>query len=107
MEKIIFDILEIVVIVVVTLVGRYVVPYFKGKVDAQKVEQIVEWAKRFVNMAEQVINGSGKGSEKRDLVARLIAEKAKELNINLTEEQIRTLIEDAYTVMIKDKKGVE
>ena len=79
MEKIIFDILEIVVIVVATLIGRYVIPYFKNKVDMQKVEQIVAWAKRFVIMAENVIKGQGKGADKRDFVAKLLAEKAKEL----------------------------
>jgi LL-H family phage holin len=102
MEKIIFDILEIVVIVVATLIGRYVIPYFKNKVDMQKVEQIVAWAKRFVIMAENVIKGQGKGADKRDFVAKLLAEKAKELNINLSEQEIRTLIEDAWTEMIKN-----
>lgn len=104
MEKIIFDILEIVVIVVATLIGRYVIPYFKNKVDMQKVEQIVAWAKRFVIMAENVIKGQGKGADKRDFVAKLLAEKAKELNINLSEQDIRTLIEDAWTEMIKETK---
>ena len=102
MGKIIFDILEIVVIVVATLIGRYVIPYFKNKVDMQKVEQIVAWAKRFVIMAENVIKGQGKGADKRDFVAKLLAEKAKELNINLSEQEIRTLIEDAWTEMIKN-----
>lgn len=104
MEKIIFDILEIAVIVIASLIGRYVIPYFKNKVDIQKLQQIVDWAKRFVIMAENVINGQGKGKEKRDLVAKLITEKAKELNINLSEQEIRTLIEDAYTEMIKETK---
>lgn len=102
MEKIIFDILEIAVIVIASLIGRYVIPYFKNKVDMQKVEQIVAWAKRFVIMAENVIKGQGKGADKRDFVAKLIAEKAKELNINLSEQEIRTLIEDAWTEMIKN-----
>ena len=102
MEKIIFDILEIAVIVIASLIGRYVIPYFKNKVDMQKVEQIVAWAKRFVIMAENVIKGQGKGADKRELVAKLLAEKAKELNINLSEQEIRTLIEDAWTEMIKN-----
>lgn len=102
MEKIIFDILEIAVIVIASLIGRYVIPYFKNKVDMQKVEQIVAWTKRFVIMAENVIKGQGKGADKRDFVAKLIAEKAKELNINLSEQEIRTLIEDAWTEMIKN-----
>jgi LL-H family phage holin len=102
MEKIIFDILEIAVIVIASLIGRYVIPYFKNKVDMQKVEQIVAWAKRFVIMAENVIKGQGKGADKRDFVAKLLAEKAKELNINLSEQEIRTLIEDAWTEMIKN-----
>ena len=107
MEKIIFDIIEILVIVVFGLIGRYAIPYVKNMLGEQKIEVIVDWTKRFVNMAEQVINGRGKGEEKRELVARLIAEKAKELNIKLTDEEIRTLIEDAYTVMIKNQKDGE
>lgn len=107
MEKIIFDILEIVVIVVATLIGRYVIPYFKAKLDEKKIEAMVEWAKRFVNTAENIINGQGKGKEKREYVAKLLANKAKELNINLSENEIRALIEDAYTVLIKDKKERE
>ena len=107
MEKIIFDIIEILVIVVFGLISRYAIPYVKNMLGEQKIDVIVDWTKRFVNMAEQVISGHGKGEEKRELVARLIAEKAKELNIKLTDEEIRTLIEDAYTVMIKNQKDGE
>ena len=105
MDKVIFDIIEILVIVIVTLVGRYAVPYLKNKLGEQKLTIMVEWAKRFVHMAEQVINGEKQGEAKRDLVSQLLVEKAKELNIKLSEDEIRTLIEDAYTIMIKNRKG--
>lgn len=101
MDDILFKIIELVIIILMALIGRYVVPYLKSIVDINKLEQIVMWANKFVVMAENVITGKGKGTEKCEYVSELLIKKAKELGLQLTDEQIRTLVEDAYNTMIK------
>ena len=71
------------------------------------MELISIWAFKFVRTSENLISGSGKGDEKRDQVTKWLKEKADELGLKLTEDQIRTILEDAYTTMIQEASKVE
>ena len=102
MEQIITTIVELVVLIVAALVGRYVIPFIKTKVDMSKLALITEWALKFVKAAENMLTGSSRGEEKRNQVTAWLKEKADEIGIELTEAQIRTLLEDAYTTMIQE-----
>ena len=107
MEKIILVAIEVVVLVLSVLIGRYAIPFVKTKLDANKLELFTIWALKFVKSAENTIVGSGKGEEKRDQVTIWLKEKADELGLKLTEDQIRTILEDAYTTMIQEASKVD
>ena len=102
MDEIMIKIIELIVIILAALIGRYAIPYIKTKVDMNKLALISEWALKFVKTAENVIVGSGMGEEKRNQVVTWIKEKSNEVGIKLTEDQIRTILEDAYTTMIQE-----
>ena len=107
MDNIISLLVELAVLIIATLLGRYLIPLFKTKLDADKLELFSVWALKFVKAAENIISGSGKGEEKRDQVTKWLKEKADELGLKLTEDQIRTILEDAYTTMIQEANKVE
>ena len=107
MEQIISVAIELVVLILATLLGRYIVPLVKTKLDANKLELFSVWALKFVKTAENINSGSGRGEEKRDQVTQWLKEKADELGLKLTEDQIRTILEDAYTTMIQEANKVE
>lgn len=95
MDDIIVKIIELVITIVVLLIGRYAIPYFKSKVGENNYQLILKWAITFVTAAENMILGEKTGEEKRELVTRWIKEKAGELGIKLTDEQVRTILESA------------
>ena len=102
MDDIMIKIIELVIIIIAALIGRYAIPYIKTKVDMNKLLLISEWALKFVKTAENVIKGSKMGEERRKQVITWIKEKANEIGIELTEDQVRTILEDAYTTMIQE-----
>ena len=102
MEQITTTIIELIVLIIAALIGRYVIPFIKTNVDIKKLELITEWALKFVKAAENILTGSGRGEEKRNQVITWLKEKADEIGIELTEDQLRTLLEDAYTTMIQE-----
>ncbi len=107
MDQIISLLIELVVLILATLAGRYLIPLVKTRLDANKLDLITIWALKFVKAAENTIVGNKKGDEKRDQVTMWLKEKADELGLKLTEDQIRTILEDAYTTMIQEANKVE
>ena len=95
------NILELIIAIVFGAVGRYLIPCLKAKLESEKGKIMADFALKAVRAVEQIITTEKSGEEKRDYVAKLIAEKAKKERVNLTEEQIRILIEDAWTAMNK------
>lgn len=103
-HKILVDIIDILIIAVILLISRYIIPWMKS---VEKIDVISEWALKFVKTAQNIITGEKKGSEKRDYVITLLSNKSKELGLNLSEEEIRVFLEDAYTTMIQEQKITE
>lgn len=101
-HKILVDIIDILIIVVMLLISKYVVPWIKS---VEKIDIISEWALKFVKTAQNIITGEKKGSEKREYVTALLSEKSKELGLNLSEDEIRVFLEDAYTTMTQEQKA--
>lgn len=94
----IFLILQVIVIIVFYLVGKYIVP--KLSQDDLKTLQLVQnWVTQFVNEAANFTNLTG--SEKKKYVSEQIVKILNEKGIAMTEEQISALIETAYNTLKK------
>lgn len=107
MDEVIKLAIELVVLILSVIIGRYAIPWIKTNVDATKLTLIAEWALKFVKAAENILSGEKRGEEKREQVTAWLEEKANEIGIKLTEDQIRTLLEDAYTTMMQEANKVE
>lgn len=101
-HKILVDIIDILIITVALLISRYSIPWFRS---LEKISIISDWALKFVKTAQNVITGEKKGSEKREYVTALLSEKSKEFGLNLSEDEIRVFLEDAYTTMTQEQKA--
>ena len=55
MNDILFEILKAVIILAVTLVIRFAVPYIRAKMDEANMAWLAEWVKTAVYAAEQTI----------------------------------------------------
>lgn len=76
---------------VALLVAAFVVPWIKGKIDAQKLAKIKSWVTIAVNAAEQIYNESGMGEKKKEYVLNFLASKG----YTLDPEKIDAMIEAA------------
>jgi len=74
------------------LVSAYVIPWIKTNVSAKDLETITFWVRFAVRCADQLFTPE-QWQEKKQYVMAYIIDKAAQLGINLSEEDINTLIE--------------
>lgn len=90
--ELVSKLIEAVVTVAVVLITAYVIPWLKSKIGENKYNEIVSYVEFAVRCAEKLYN-TEQGKEKKQYVYSYILRKAKELDIELTEEDINILIE--------------
>lgn len=102
-EEIITIVAKVIIIVIATVIGRYLIPWIKAKLGTDKLELIKKWALIFVNAAENTIKGEKKGAERCKVVTEWISTKANEIGIQMTADDVRSVLEDAYNIMVKEQ----
>ena len=68
-------VMEAVIALIVAVITAFVIPWLKGKISADKLEQIKLWVTVAVEAAEQLYKGSGRGEEKKAYVVQFLQEK--------------------------------
>lgn len=84
-------IMEAIISLVVAVITAFVIPWLKGKIDADKLEKIKLWVTVAVEAAEQLYKGSGRGEEKKAYVVQFLQEKG----FTLDPDSLDKLIEAA------------
>lgn len=106
MNEIIFEIIKVVVMVAVLVVTRYLVPWLKEKIGADKLATVDKWARYAVLKAQQVLWEQG-GQDRKAYVTEFLKEILIAKNIALSDEQLDVLIEAAVKQMkIAENTGV-
>lgn len=103
-NKLLVDVIDVILLVITSAIGRYLIPLVKTKLGQEKLQLLSQYAVKFVKLAEAMIDGEKKGDEKRAYVSELIFEEANKLHVNLTDDQIRSLIEDAVFALNNHKE---
>lgn len=96
------DITEIVVAIIGLLgvvVTGWLIPYLKSKTTNENWNTILLWTKTFVEAAEVLFDGAGRGHEKRAYVISKIKEKCKENKITFDELAVRAALESQWMTM--------
>ncbi len=105
MSDIIFEIINLIVMVIAAVVARYFVPWLKERIGTEKLNVIAQWAQKAVLYAEQIMTAAT-GEEKKEAVTEIIKEIVEYNNIDVTDEQIDILIESAVKQMNMTKTEV-
>lgn len=106
MDELIFEVVKVVIMVVALIIARYLVPWLKQKIGAEKVAEVSMWAKQSVLMAEQVYK-DWKGQDKKTFVTEYLKKILTAKNISLTDEQLNILIEAAVKQMkMQENSGI-
>ena len=101
--ELITKLVEAIVTVVIVLISAYVIPWLKGKMGEDKYKEIKYYAEYAVRCAEQLYSGE-QGREKKAFAMSYLVSKAKEVGIEMSEEDISILIESTVNLI---KYGME
>lgn len=106
MGEIVFEIIKVVVMVTALVIARYLVPWIKEKIGADKLAEVEKWVKYAVLKAQQVL-WQETGADKKAYVTEFLKELLIAKNIALSDEQLDVLIEAAVKQMkIAENAGV-
>jgi len=95
MNEALFFAIKLLVVVLITVVMRYGIPFLKQKLEDAKLSGITHWVSEAVRAAEQTITASGSGAEKKAIVVEFLKEILTAKNISISDAQLDTLIEAA------------
>ncbi len=98
MNEILFEVIKVVVMVAVLVITRYLVPWLKEKIGADKLAVAEKWAKYAVLKAQQVL-WEKDGQDRKAYVVEFLKEILIAKNIALSDEQLDILIEAAVKQM--------
>lgn len=98
MSGIMFEVLKVFVMLAVLLVTRYLIPWIKAQIGAEKLNEVKSWVNAAVLMAQQVHDGKT-GAERKEIVVDLVRGMLIKKNIDISIEQLDTLIEAAVKTM--------
>lgn len=111
MEKLFFDLLYCVLYGVIVWAAHAIVkdvlPFVRAKLASTQYSWAAEIIEHTVRAYEQLIVGPNMGEERYKLVVDQVTKELNKLGINLTNQQILTLIEAAVQVMNSEKLIVE
>lgn len=100
-EEIVYTAMRLVVMIISTVIARYLIPMLKQQTENAQVKQLAMWVGWAVRWAEQLYFDKT-GAQRKELVIKLIMAIASRHNIPIdafTEEQIDTMIEAAVKTM--------
>lgn len=106
MNEIIFEVIKIVVMLAALVITRYLVPWIREKIGAEKLNEIEKWVRFAVLKAQQVMQ-SETGTDKKAYVTQFLKELLIAKNISISDEQLEVLIEAAVKQMkIEENSGL-
>ena len=111
MEKLFFDLLYCVLYGVIVwaahAIVKEVLPFVRAKLASTQYSWAAEIIENTVRAYEQMIIGPNMGEERYRLVVEQVTKELNKLGIELTKNQIMTLVEAAVQVMNSEKLVVE
>lgn len=94
MREIILEALKLTIMIATLVITRYAIPWIKAKTENETISLICDWTAQAVLAAEQT-HGAGTGAEKKQIVREFIQKILAQKGVELTDEEIDTMIEAA------------
>lgn len=104
MNEILFEVLRLIVLLAIFVVTCYLIPWIRGKIGQDKLDEITKWVNIAVLMVQQVYHAKT-GAERKAIVVDLLKNILMAKNISISDSQLDVLIEAAVKAM-KMKEGM-
>lgn len=98
MNEILFEILRLIVLLAVFVATCYLIPWIRGKIGQDRLDEITRWVNAAVLMAQQVY-AAQTGAERKAIVVDLMKNILIAKNISISDGQLDLLIEAAVKAM--------
>lgn len=98
MSEILFEVLRLVVLLAVFAVSCYLIPWIRGKIGQDRLDEITRWVNTAVLMAQQVYHAQT-GAERKAIVIDLLKGILTAKNISISDNQLDLMIEAAVKAM--------
>ncbi len=105
MNEILFELMKLFVMVMVIVVTCYIIPWIRGKIGQDRLDEIAKWVNAAVLMAQQVYSAKT-GAERKAIVIDMLRNILTAKNISISDDQLDLLIEAAVKAM-KMKEGTD
>lgn len=102
MSDILFEALNLIVMICAAIFTAYVIPYVRKAVGDKKLQDIADWAERAVLFAQQTMTAES-GADRKAYVLEYLTRYAHDYKIPITDEQINILIESAVKQLRMDE----
>lgn len=99
MNEIIYTAIRLVVMGTAVMVARYLVPWIQASIDHQRFDEAMTWVREAVMCAQQLLADTATGAERKQTVMIFLQRLLEEKGINMTDEQLNTLVEAAVKQM--------
>jgi len=99
MNEITFTALRLLTMILMAVLSAYVIPWVKARIGNERLDQIVQWAAWAVSWAEQIVDKTGAGADKKIMVENFLRDLLAAKGLVLTDQQIEILIESAVRQM--------
>lgn len=99
MNDFLFEVLLFVMIVCITVLTGTVIPWIKAQIHESEYAELLDTVEQAIRKAEQKIKGAKQGVIKKAQVVAFLRDWLNKHKIEITEEQLDTLIEAAVWSM--------
>ena len=106
MNEITFTALRLLTMIIMAVLSAYVIPWVKARIGNERLEQISHWAALAVSWAEQIVDKTGAGTDKKIMVESFLKDLLASKGLVLTDKQIDILIESAVRQMHTNENDV-
>ena len=103
MSDIMLYLIKAVIVVSITIVMRYFIPWIREKIEASQYAWVAEWAATAVNAIQQT-NWNKTGSERKAKVVERLKALLIKKNIAISDAELDAIIEAAVWAMKQTKK---
>ena len=101
MENLLSYVLDALLVLVLGVIVKYVIPWIQAQITKQNLSSLTTWIQNAVAAAEQTIQGSGLGAQKKAFVIALLADMgvaADQMVDVLIEAAVKKLNDTAQTL---------
>jgi hypothetical protein len=98
------QVLEALIALLVAAVTAFVIPWIRGKMNAESLALVAGWVRIAVTAAEQIYKESGSGKDRKNYVLGFLEEKGIRIDDTAIDAMIESAVFEISTAPVESAK---